>query len=65
MISTNGQIQVQFTGYDGHSYAIQVSPDLLNWTSISTNSPVNGVINAAIPALGNTASQFYRSVLIQ
>jgi len=65
MTSTNGQLQVQFSGYDAHVYAIQLSPDLLNWTSISTNSPINGVINAAIPWVGNAPSQFYRTVLIQ
>ena len=65
MVATNGQMQVQFTGYDGHAYAVQISPDLLNWTSVSTNSPTNGVFNAALPALENTASQFYRTVLVQ
>ena len=65
MTSTNGQMQVEFSGYDGHVYAIQLSPDLLNWTSFSTNSPANGVFNAAIPAVGNPPAQFYRTVLIQ
>lgn len=65
IISTNGQMQVQFSGYDGHAYAIQVSTDLLNWTSVSTNSPVNGVFGMVVPAVGNTASQFYRTVLVQ
>ena len=65
MISTNGQIQVQFSGYDGHEYAIQVSPDLLNWSSVSTNAPTNGVFSAALPTPVNSAAQFYRSLLIQ
>ena len=65
MISTNGQLQVQFSGYDGHVYAVEASTDLLNWTSVSTNSPVNGMFNAVIPAMGNTVSQSYRTVLIQ
>ena len=62
-ISTGtGQATVQFSGTDGYSYAIQVSPDLLNWTTVSTNCPVNDVIQVSIPT---TASrQFYRSVLL-
>jgi hypothetical protein len=65
MTSTNSRLQVQFSGYDGHTYAIQVSADLLNWTSVSTNSPVNGMFNVSIPAIVNAGSGFYRTVLIQ
>lgn len=62
---TNGQTLVQFTGYDGHAYAIQVSSDLMNWTTINTNSPANGIFNFTIPAALNVNQQFYRSVLLQ
>lgn len=65
IISINGQMQVQFSGYDGHDYAVQVSSDLLNWTTVSTNSPVSGVINTPFPTTANPSSQFYRTVLIQ
>ena len=60
----NSQPVVQFTGYDGHPYAIQASSDLVNWTSISTNFPVGGVITFTSPGMQN-ANQFYRSVLLQ
>ena len=63
--ATNGETHAQFTGYDGRQYAVQLSPDLLNWISISTNSPTNGVFGVDIPASSNTPSQFYRTVLIQ
>jgi hypothetical protein len=63
MVLTNGVTQVQFSGYDGHQYAVQVSSDLLHWSGFSTNGPVNGVFGVAIP--GGGALQFYRSVLIQ
>ncbi len=62
--AANGQVVVQFTGYDGHSYAIEVSSNLMDWTSVGTNCPVGGVFfftNA--PAL-NANQQFYRSVLL-
>lgn len=52
---------LQFTGMDGYSYAVEMSSDLLNWTSISTNFPENGLFNFA-PA-GATSPQFYRSSL--
>lgn len=65
IVSTNGQVQVQFTGYDGHSYALEASPDLLNWTSVSTNFPVNGRFEVVLPALGNGGALFYRSALVQ
>jgi hypothetical protein len=60
----NGQSVVQFSGFDGHAYAIEVSSDLVNWTSISTNWPVAGVINFTITPATNTIPQFYRSVLL-
>lgn len=58
-----GRIAVQFTGYDGHDYAIQTSPDLVNWSSISTNSPAGGMLNHTNPP-ANADKQFYRSVLM-
>jgi hypothetical protein len=61
----NGQMQIQFSGYDGHVYAVQVSADLINWTRISTNSPANGAFNLTVSATANSAAQFYRSVLLQ
>jgi len=62
--STSGQIQVQFTGYDGHAYAVQISSDLIHWASVITNSPADGAFSFTITAPVNTGPQFYRSVLI-
>lgn len=55
------ELLVQFTGYDCSAYAIAVSPNLMDWTFISTNHPSEGVF-----VLTNTASAdalFFRSVL--
>jgi hypothetical protein len=62
IIPANGQTVIQFSGYDGYCYLIQTSSDLLNWTTVSTNSPVNGIFTFtnSSPA----SSQFYRSILL-
>jgi hypothetical protein len=60
----NGQMIIRFSGFDGHAYGIEISTDLMNWTSISTNWPVGGVINFTIPPTFSASAQFYRSVLL-
>ncbi|MGN6644649.1 MAG: hypothetical protein ACTHKU_16790 [Verrucomicrobiota bacterium] len=55
------ELLVQFTGYDCSAYAIAVSPNLMDWTFISTNHPSEGVF-----VFTNTASAdalFFRTVL--
>jgi hypothetical protein len=61
----NGQLLVQFTGYDFHPYAIQVSSNLLDWVGVSTNYPVNGMFGFTNTTPINVIPQFYRSVLLQ
>ncbi len=63
IISSNRPMQVQFSGYDGYDYVVQASSNLVNWASIGTNSPVNGVFKFTIPQPENSSQQFYRSVL--
>lgn len=58
---TNNQCRVQFTGYDEHSYVIETSSDLKEWTPISTNFPVKGSLQ--LDLLHSDAQRFYRSVL--
>ncbi len=65
IVLENGQTVVRFTGYDGHAYAIEVSPDIINWLSVSTNYPVNGVLDFTNSASGAVNQRFYRSVLLQ
>jgi len=65
LTATNGQSQLQFSGDDGHAYAVQVSADLLNWTAIATNTPVNGTFTIPVAPPGNSAAQFYRTRLVQ
>lgn len=62
MTAANGQVVIQFTGDVNHVYAVQASRDLVNWTSVSTNCPVNGIFTFTNNAAANT--QFYRTVLL-
>jgi len=59
----NDGLRLSFSGDDGHSYAIQVSSNLSDWVTISTNDPFEG--NFGITNSANSGQQFYRSVLLQ
>jgi len=63
IMPANGQTVIQFTGDDNHAYAVQVSPDLINWTAISTNCPFGG--SFTVTNAGSAKAQFYRTVLVQ
>jgi hypothetical protein len=60
----NGGLNLQFSGSDALSYVVEQSPDLVNWTAISTNNPLKGVFNVTIPSIPASSQQFYRSVLL-
>ena len=55
---------LQFSGSDGYAYEVQTSIDLIHWDNVSTNYPVQGNFNVAIPIDPNLTGRFYRSVLI-
>ena len=57
-------ISVQFNGEDGRAYAIQTSPDLLTWTSVSTNIATNGGFGHVDPGNSRVGRKFFRSVLL-
>jgi hypothetical protein len=63
IVPANGRTVIQFTGDDNHAYAVQVSPDLKNWTTVSTNCPFGG--SFAITNAGSANAQFYRTILLQ
>jgi hypothetical protein len=63
MLSTNGQMQLEFGGYDGLEYAIQASPDLVNWQDISSNYTAFGTCTVTLPTTTNSP-QFYRTRLL-
>jgi len=55
--------QVQFSGFDGYTYAVQVSSDLANWTSVATNYPTNGFF-IYLETVLSSSPRFFRSVLL-
>ena len=60
---SGGTFQVQFTGADGYAYAVQTSSNLLDWTAVTTNYPVNGSFNFVDTPPPGSPRRFYRSVL--
>jgi hypothetical protein len=56
-------LRIRFTGWDGYGYAIECSSNLKDWTAVSTNCPLEGIIELVIPT-AISANCFYRSVLL-
>ena len=64
VVQANGGWIVQFSGSDGYAYALQSSANLLNWTTIATNYPVQGSFSVQFTPMPGSQNQFYRSVLL-
>jgi outer membrane protein assembly factor BamB len=58
---TNGTFQISFAGPVGPNYVLQVSRNLMVWTSIITNTPVTSPFVLVAPSAPGTA-RFYRVV---
>lgn len=59
-----GPLHFQFTGFDGYPYAVQVSSNLVDWTTVTTNYPSNGVFSVTDTIGLNPPNRFYRSALL-
>jgi len=60
--SPPGQLGVRLNGQMGQTYLLQMSPDLLNWTAVSTNLLSSNSIELFMPMTNGTPT-FYRGVL--
>ena len=58
-VPTNGSFQLGFEGLTGRNFTIQSSPDLTNWTSVSTISNPGGT-NQFTDSAATNAQGFYR-----
>lgn len=58
------QPQVEFSGYDGYPYAVQVSSNLVDWAAVSTNVPQQGYFTFPDNAPVDASARFYRSLLL-
>jgi hypothetical protein len=61
-ILTDGSFHVQFSGVVGQTYVLESSTDLLNWTPISTNTPVDVPFTLVDPAASAAPYRYYRVV---
>jgi hypothetical protein len=59
---SNGVFRVQLAGPANASVVLQASPNLINWTAISTNTLPVGMLPLAWP-MGTNRQQFYRARL--
>jgi subtilisin family serine protease len=57
-----GQFRLQLHGSPGQSYAISASTDLVNWTSLSTNTlPASGLSSFIDTGVSNQQRRYYRA----
>ena len=60
--SQPGQVVLQLQGQPNAPYVIQTSPDLLNWTPVSTNTLVGSSLNITNLISPGSPQQFWRAV---
>src|SRR5262249_17223596 len=61
---TGSGFQIQFSGVDDYAYAIQASSNLVNWSTITTNYPDNGLFQVLQSTTTHVPQIFYRTVLL-
>jgi uncharacterized repeat protein (TIGR03806 family) len=62
---TNGSFQMTFVGPAGFNYVLQVSTNLTQWTSISTNTPATTPFILSDPRAPGNSARFYRVLQAQ
>ena len=56
-----GRIEFSFSGFDDYAYRVESSTDFVNWTTLGTYLPTNGVFRFS--AENGPSLRFYRTVL--
>jgi len=60
---SDGSYYINLTGQVGQTYVTQVSSDLINWQSLSTDVATDGTARVADPASATNAPRFYRAIV--
>ena len=61
-VTSSGQMVLQVQGQSGIPYVIQTSPDLVNWTPVSTNLLTDNVLSLTNSISSVSPQQFWRAV---
>ncbi|HEY2952936.1 MAG TPA: hypothetical protein VGK40_10150 [Verrucomicrobiae bacterium] len=60
----NGQAFLQLSEFQSHTYLLQASTNLTNWTTLTTNLlQFRGTISVTDPDAGSYNKRFYRAIL--
>lgn len=62
LLLSGGGFHFNANGPDGAWFAVQSSPDLLNWSSLSTNQVFQGSVDFIDPNMSGSPAGFYRIV---
>jgi alpha-N-arabinofuranosidase len=62
LLPSPSQFVFQLQGQSGVPYVLQSSPDLFNWTSVSTNKLLSNALNITNSLAPSTPKQFWRAV---
>lgn len=57
----NGDLRLGIAGMPDRSYTIEVSPDLQNWTALTTLAYTNGIMPFTDPGVSSRSNRFYRA----
>ena len=60
----NGSVQVSMTGLAGQTYLIEVSTDLVNWSTLTEVTLTNGVGQFVDSSTNGSGTRFYRAVVL-
>lgn len=64
VLGTNGSFSATFIGFPGQIFAVECSPNFINWTQIARLTNTTGTLNYSQPIPSTPGGQFYRTRLI-
>jgi hypothetical protein len=61
----NNQVTLTWTAAAGHTYRMQFTTDMVNWTNIAPDVPANGPTCSCSNSCSGSDYRFYRVLLVQ